>query len=182
MLIAARELRRHGYDDEAMACLNEAINWISSRALEGPVSAGLQTFRAEVLYQKGALEQKTGSEEAAATLRQARVEFEALANRDPEDLSSLGHLGVIHARLGEAADARALSDSLRALDRPYLWGQHTYWRARIAALLGERDEAVRLLWQSAGEGISFGMSMHADPDLDPLLDFPPFQEFIRPKG
>jgi hypothetical protein len=30
--------------------------------------------------------------------------------------------------------------------------------------------------------MSFGLEMHADPDLEPLQDFPPFQEFIRPKG
>jgi tetratricopeptide (TPR) repeat protein len=182
MLIGAQELQRHGYYDEAMACLNEALNWIASRALEDPGSAGLQAFRAQVLYQKGTLEQRGGSEGATATLRQAQLEFAALARDAPENLSSLGHRGVIHARLGKAAEARELSDSLRALERPYLWGQNTYWRARIAALLGERDEAVRLLWQSVGEGVSFGMSMHADPDLEPLLDFPPFQEFIRPKG
>ena len=182
MLMGAHELRRHGYDDEALACLDEALNWVSSRALENPGSEGLRAFRAQVLYHKGTLEKKRESEEAAAALRQARLEFEALAEAAPENLSSLGHLGAVLAHLGNAAEARELSDSLRALDRPYLWGQHTLWRARIAALLGERDEAVRLLWQSVGEGTSFGMSMHADPDLEPLLGYPPFEEFIRPKG
>jgi hypothetical protein len=33
-----------------------------------------------------------------------------------------------------------------------------------------------------GEGISFGVDIHADPDLETLRDFPSFQEFIRPKG
>jgi tetratricopeptide (TPR) repeat protein len=182
MLMGARELRRHGHSDEARACLEEALQWVSSKASDGSNSASLPAFRAEVLYELGALQQNQGLEVAATALRQARLEFEALAKGAPENPSFLGHLGGIYARLGEVAGAREMSDSLRGLDRPYLRGQHTYWRARIAALLGEEDEAVRLLWQSVGEGVPFGLGMHANPDLEPLHGFPPFEEFIRPKG
>jgi tetratricopeptide (TPR) repeat protein len=182
MLIAAQELRRHGHNYEALECLERALEWSYSIPTDDPRTDWLRTFRPQVLYHKGSLQQKLGSAEANAGLRQALEAFEAWAESDPFNPTALGHLGAIHARLGEAAKARELSDSLDNLDQAYLRGQHTYARARIAALLGERDEAVRLLWQSVGEGVSFGVAMHSDPDLEPLHDFPPFQEFIRPKG
>jgi tetratricopeptide (TPR) repeat protein len=182
MLIGARELRRHGHDDEALECLEQAEAWVSSRPTDDPRADWLRTFRAQLLYKKGSLLQKQGSAEGPPTLRQALSEFETLAQEGPLNPTFLGHLGAIHARLGATTGAREMSDLLRELDRPYLLGQHTYWRARIAALLGDHDEAVRLLWQSVGEGVSFGVVMHADPDLEPLHDFAPFQEFIRPKG
>jgi DNA-binding SARP family transcriptional activator/predicted Zn-dependent protease len=182
MLVAAQVMWRHGFDAEALACLDRALDWAASLGPDDPRSERLRVSNAETLYLKGALLQKRGSEEAAATLRAAQREFEALAQGAPDNPLFLGRLGAISARLGQPARAREISGSLGDLDRPYLLGQHTYCRARIAALLGEREEAVRLLWQAVGEGISFGVGVHADPDLEPLRDFPPFLEFIRPKG
>jgi tetratricopeptide (TPR) repeat protein len=182
MLSAAREMWRHGFEAEALACLDRALNWAAFLRPDDPRSGRLHAFDAETLYQKGALLQQEGSEEGTAILRQVQREFEVLAQETSDNPSFLGRLGAVSARLGEAARAREISGTLRDLARPYLLGQHTYSRARIAALLGEREEAVRLLWQAVGEGVSFGVGMHADPDLEALRDFPPFQEFIRPKG
>lgn len=46
---------------------------------------------------------------------------------------------------------------LAAMDRPYLFGSNTAWRARIAAVLEDRDQAVALLRQAYREGQSFGL-------------------------
>jgi hypothetical protein len=63
---------------------------------------------------------------------------------------------------------------------------HTFYRANIAALLGEKELAVRLLREAHTQGINFNLfHYHSEPnvmDLEPLYDYPPFQEFIRPKG
>ena len=54
------------------------------------------------------------------------------------------------------------------------------WRASIAALLGERAEAMRLLIEAFGRQGT--MEMHGNSDFDGMKDYPPFREFIRPKG
>jgi len=64
----------------------------------------------------------------------------------------------------------------------YKYGQHLYCRARIASLLGEKKEAVDLLSQAFAQGYHFSISVHHEPDFEPLRDYQPFQELVRPKG
>jgi hypothetical protein len=58
-------------------------------------------------------------------------------------------------------------------------------RARIAALSGNRAEAVRLL-QRVTDNFQIAntpsLFLSEDPDFDSLRDYPPFQELVRPKG
>jgi hypothetical protein len=51
-------------------------------------------------------------------------------------------------------------------------------------LLGDREEAMTLLRQAIDEGLylGFGLAPHADIDLEPLREYPPFQALMRPKG
>ena len=57
-----------------------------------------------------------------------------------------------------------------------------YWRAAIAAQLGDKQRAVEFLRQGYAEGLIHSLEMHCDIDLEPLWDYPPFQELIAPKG
>lgn len=61
-------------------------------------------------------------------------------------------------------------------------GAHTLWRARIAAALGEREQAVTLLRSACNEGQAYASWYHRNPDLVVLAEYPPFQELMRPKG
>jgi hypothetical protein len=61
-------------------------------------------------------------------------------------------------------------------------GSNTYWRARIAALLGEREQAVALLRAAYAEGQKWWLPLHFEPDFDSLRDHHPFHELLRPKG
>ena len=169
MLVAATELAAHGYPQDAMVCLNRALAWHASLPEERRRSPRLRIFHGRTLYFLGRLED-------------ARTEFEALAAAYPDEPAFLGHLGVIDARRGSARLAREWQMRLAELQGAYLLGQATLWRARIGARLSERDLAVRLLWQAVGEGVGFGPSLLADPDLAPLRGFPPFEEFLAPKG
>jgi len=63
-----------------------------------------------------------------------------------------------------------------------LRGTNTLWRARIAALLGERDESIALLQRTFGEGLVYGIWMRCDTDLELLHGFPSFEELTRPTG
>lgn len=75
-----------------------------------------------------------------------------------------------------------ISEELSKIDRPYLFGNHTYWRACIAALLNDKERAVALLQESFNQGRDFGAYLRRDIDLEPLWDYPPFKEILRPKG
>jgi hypothetical protein len=63
---------------------------------------------------------------------------------------------------------------------PYIWGNHTYWGARIGSLLGEKEQAVMMLREALSQGRSY-LRLHADVDLEPLRGHPPSQELVKPK-
>jgi tetratricopeptide (TPR) repeat protein len=119
--------------------------------------------------------------------RKARSVFAEVADGDPFpwNLEALGHLGVVAARLGEQNDAQRISQRLAVWEYPYLQGRHTYWRASIAAALGDRDDAVRFLRQAFAEGLPFTLGYdemrHDDMNLDPLRGYPPFDRLMAPK-
>jgi hypothetical protein len=77
---------------------------------------------------------------------------------------------------------RKVSANLAGMDAPYLNGSNTHWRARIAALLGEPEEAVRLLQQSYAEGYFLWTQTHTEPDFATLREHPAFRALVRPKG
>ena len=64
-------------------------------------------------------------------------------------------------------------------DRP---SQHLYTRARIAALLGKPDEAMRLLQNTLSGGMPYVIDLHRDMDLESLRERVDYQELMRPKG
>ncbi len=70
---------------------------------------------------------------------------------------------------------------LAAINRPYLHGRTKRWQARIAAMLGERDEAVRLLRSAFREGRRFGIWLHQDMYLESLRGYDPYEELVRPR-
>jgi len=91
-------------------------------------------------------------------------------------------LGSKNARRGDREGAMKISDELAAIDRRFLFGRHTYWRACIAAHLGEKERAVALLRESFSQGRSYRVGLHRDINLEPLWDYQPFKELLRPKG
>ena len=90
-------------------------------------------------------------------------------------------LGTLAAWRGDREEALRISLQLEKMDIPYHFGGHTYWRARIAALLGEKELAVRLLREAHAQGLNF-YGFHNKMDFEPLNDYPPFVEFMKPKG
>jgi len=93
-----------------------------------------------------------------------------------------GYLGAIAARQGRREDARQIAGWLRDINRPYLLGANTYWRARIAALLGEKDSALDLVHEAIAQGSDCLFRLHSDVDLESLRRDPRFQELLIPKG
>jgi zinc-ribbon domain len=105
-----------------------------------------------------------------------------LAGEHPDDIDYQGCLGALAARRGDRDEALRISGELAAIDRRFLFGSHTFWRSRITALLGEKEQAVALLKEAFSQGLSYGVFLHRDINLEPLWDYPPFKELLRPKG
>jgi hypothetical protein len=108
--------------------------------------------------------------------------FDSLHRAQPQNVDYLGYLSATYARLGDRERAATLDSQLASVNQPYVRGSHTRWRAQVAAVLGDRERAVRLLRQAADEDIPVGIELHAEIDFEALLEYPPFQAFIRPKG
>ncbi|WP_257314056.1 serine/threonine-protein kinase [Geothrix fuzhouensis] len=114
------------------------------------------------------------------------IHRELLGEADPASMNVIflrGRVGAALARLGRAEEARQVEADLAALSRPYLRGDHTFWRACIAANLGEKDRAVDLLRQAFAQGraMDFAASTHRELYLEPLRDYRPFQDLMRPR-
>ncbi len=176
---AAEELRAHGYRDAARQVLQRTVDWLETRpAGEARQFARLASYYpyalAECLY-------KLERWEEARTVYE-----ELLAEGGPDDTRVLAGLGAIAARLGNAERARAISEQLAGMP-----GGQPLGRAKIAALLGQREEAVRLLREAlrhdarGGINRAWGMYVlrrHQDMDLESLRGYPPFELFMRPRG
>jgi len=156
----AEELRAHGHRDQAREVLDQ---WIQSRPEPlGPVAVALYN---------------------AERWEDARQLFEGMAAKVGEDAWLLSWLGPLAARRGDRAEVARITELHRSATSPFVRG-HTLFRAKIAALLGDPEEAVRLLQRWIDLGVypdAHGM-VHRDIDFESLHDHPAFQEFLRPKG
>ncbi|HEX9894199.1 MAG TPA: hypothetical protein VGA78_09740 [Gemmatimonadales bacterium] len=165
----ATELQAHGQPEAASEALARAIAWQESRP---PAEAAMEARRyylAWIFYLAGRLDD-------------ADSLFRGLHQDYPDNVDYVGLLGTTAARLGDRTAARSLSDQLkgREIQAPLPGEVSIVWRASIAALLGERAEAMRLLIEAFGRQGT--MEMHGNSDFDGMKDYPPFREFIRPKG
>jgi DNA-binding SARP family transcriptional activator len=164
---AAAELSAHGHAEAAARTRDAAIAWYARRP-EGEQPHHRHAL-ARTLYE-------------AARWNEARALFEDLATEQPGNVQFLGHLGALAARRGDRAEAERISTALASSLQPYLRGGHTLWRARVAAQLGEHEQALHLLREAFSEGQPYGVWVHTDPDLVPLRHLSSFRQLIRPKG
>ena len=184
MWALGREFRAHGQEAAAQAVFTRALAWYDARPAAEQASAAFRGRRAEVLY-------------AAGRWDEARRLFERLAAERPGqgshagdlgtfglapvgDVDYRGYLGALAARRGDRAAALRSDTGLAALVGPHLLGRPTYWRARIAVLLGERERAVALLREALQQGRT-QLTVHAEGDFAALRDLPAFQEIVRPR-
>ena len=85
-------------------------------------------------------------------------------------------------RLAAGASARwPWAASSKAASPRYLYGRHTMWRARIRAVIGDRDTAVALVQEAFAQGYARGGVMHLYPSLTSLRSDPAYQELLKPK-
>jgi len=168
MWVAGTELRAHSYHEEATVVFNRGINWYRSRAQEQAETPVYRYRLAEILYE-------------AERWQEARILIQELVEEFPGNQRYLGYLGILNARLGNTRQALRIDEELRAMDSSYGWA--SYWRARIAAVRGERDRAVDLLNDAVAKGHFWtGRLYHTDKDLESLRGHPAFEKLLQPKG
>ncbi len=168
MNTAGRELRVHGFPKGSLQMFDRAVQWLQARPDEEKATKICREQLARAYY-------GVGRWPAARTLA------EGLLKEDPENVNYLRMCGALAAKRGDREEALRISKRLEEIKRPYLWGRTTLHRACIASLLGEKEAAVRLLREAVSQGREYRY-LYEDMDLDPLRDYPPFKELIRPKG
>src|SRR5205809_2181269 len=178
MLLAAVELRAHGHAAAADTALAQALDWLAARP---PAEAAAEAHRfrvALVSYLSGRLaDAQREFERLAAPARLGRSDSLAVAavtGDGWDQLDYLGYLGATAARQGNREPAPRVDRTLAGLKRPYLFGRHTVWRARIRALLGEREVAGGLLREAIAGGYPHGPRPHTDLAFASPRDYPPF--------
>jgi len=171
LLQAAGELRAHGHREASLAVANRGVEFYRGRPASEAGTAVHRSDLALLLY-------------AAERWDETRELLETLAAEHPDDTWYRSRLGRLAAREGRREDALAISEELEKITEPYSSGNPTYSLAEIAALLGDSERAVQLLQAALGEGcwMFHDAGLHWDMDLESLHGYPPFEEFLRPKG
>ena len=187
--VLGAELRAHGHAATAEAAFTRVLRWYAELPSAERAKPATRARHAEALYTAGRWEEAQRIFDQLTTLPSGlppgAVKQEnyigTLAAGAPDAVDRRGYLGALAARRGDRVAALAADSALGALQSAYLVGRHTYWRARIAALLGDGERAVALLREALKEGRTYPM-LHAEADLTPLQHLLSFRELIRPKG
>ncbi|MDP1861511.1 MAG: BTAD domain-containing putative transcriptional regulator [Gemmatimonadaceae bacterium] len=165
LVTGAEEFRSHGDARTASRLLAMASAWIVAHP--APAASRDRQFR------EGVVMLASGMSDSAI------VRFAVVA-RDTARVDAAGYLALAQLARGDRASAQAAADSLGALNRPWLFGAQTFWRAAILGALGERDLAVQLLQQANREGRQMQL-WHFMSALDSLRGYAAFEALIRPK-
>ena len=162
---AAQEFRAHGDATTGTRLLSMAHTWYERSPARTPTPA--------LRFSEGVALLMSGKGDSAA------ARFASVA-RDTTRIDAAGYLGLANVVRGDRARARAIADSLGTLQRPWLFGVNTYWRAAIMGALGDKPLAVELLQQAASEGQTLP-AWHFATALDSLHGYPPFEALVRPE-
>ncbi len=157
----ALDIGKLGYHEESQALAERALDWYETHD-----PADYVFLRAWVLL-------FLRRPEPALPL------IEGLLDQDSEDLRYRGLRGIALAQLGDAESAEGEAAWLEELDRPYLYGRNTVWRAAILAHLGRTAQAVSLLRQSLEEGYPWS-SLAGDYEIMPLWGDEAYQRMLAP--
>jgi serine/threonine protein kinase/tetratricopeptide (TPR) repeat protein len=172
MAYVALELRAHGHRGEGDELADRAADWYDHQMADLGIGSrdesdlGRHSFVLRV----------------AGRWAEARTPLAELEDRNVRSTYVAGSLGVIAAAMGDHTRARRIFDEMPESDSPFGPAQQSYWRACIASYFGEKDRAIELLKESYASGRRYGFGDHIDVDLEPLWDYPPYQELIAPKG
>ncbi|HET8623984.1 MAG TPA: hypothetical protein VFM14_10510 [Gemmatimonadales bacterium] len=189
---ATGELHAHGYPAEARAVAATVLE----RALARTRRPGADSFPAAIKDEYTEMTLQVAY--AAERWDQVRTLADSLLGAKPTNRVALSSLASLAARRGDRAEAEGLIHVIatrRLPPRVTIYVPHHpddalaeswYAGARVAALLGDREEAVRLLNLVAQQHahllfIRF-FRLHQEIDFASLRDYPPCQALFTPEG
>lgn len=169
MMAAASGLRFSDQHDLSRQFADRAVQWLQSRPEEEKSSASYRNNLAFSYYY-------------GEHWDEAEEMYSELNSEYPDNIAYLGFLGVLAARRDDRERAENISSRMAEIDLKYIYRAGLpYWRACIAAQLGDLENAIILLKESFELGKQYETGKY-DIDLEPLFDMPAFKELIRPKG
>ena len=165
---ASAELRAHGHRDASLEVAARALGWLERRPREITSSREHRVALGSTLY-------------LAERWEDAFRAYSALLAENPDQAGYAAHVGQLAARTGDLDKARAISEQLAQVPAVGIFGRESrawalFERARIAALLGERERAVDLLRDAITEGFPVNLNIHNNPDFESLREYGPFVE------
>ena len=167
---AAMELRGHGYEAVAQRILDSLADHLPVLSADTGHLWSERMLRSEILYQAGRWAAADSALRPYSLNRQL-------------DLGTIGRLATIAARLGRRSEAERIGRQLQDMPLGYLHGRQTYWRAHIAAVLGDHEAAVLLLRDAFAQGYSIidggDVEPRTDRDFLALLHDPAFLGVLR---
>ncbi len=163
---ASRELMVHGDTSAAHEAAASTIAWINAQAAD----------RTTMEYRT----YKVWLEEAQDSLAPALSMARTLVAEDTSNVDFRGTFGGLAAATGDTAMARQTDAWLAALpaDRGS-WGS-SFYRARIAVLLGRPDDGVALVRESLERG-AWPYFLHTDPILHRLARRADYLKLTEPR-
>jgi len=164
----ARELEAHGHPALALDVAERGVGHVRDHLDMGEATEWQRIRYAQLLTMLGRLD------EADQLLL-------ALNDEIPDDDDVLGWLGIVAAQRGDREAAMRASAILRDLDRPYVRGWISFYRAGIAAHLGRSDDALGLLREAFSRGFPWSTDLHAGLELKPLRGHPEFEAILHPE-
>jgi DNA-binding SARP family transcriptional activator len=176
------ELRAHGQVVPAQHLFDWSVEWYRSRSPRERKSAPHRRELARSLYCAGRLADAQRLFEALSRDTSAPAAPTEFHHAHLHAHLDAGYLGVIAVRRRDRARAARIAARLARLDRPYLFGRHTYWRAAIAAVQGHAAEAAELLRHAFSEGMPFELFVHQDLNFESVRTSPEFLDVTKPKG
>jgi hypothetical protein len=147
--------------------LHMANEWYRTVSVASPGDAFVRRGHARVLY-------ATGNDSAANRLF---ADLAASADATPEDV---GMQGVIAFRHGQRDVTDRILRSLESDSARYRFGQQRAWAARLAALTGQSERAVQLLYAARREGFTRIRDIIWDPSVVSLRQHAGYREFMAP--
>ena len=164
----ARELEAHGHPALALDVAERGVDHVRDHLKQDEATEWQRIRYAQLLTMIGRLD------EADQILL-------ALNDEIPDDDDILGWLGIVAAQRGDTQAAMHDSAMLRDLDRPYVRGWISFYRAGIAAHLNHPDEALSLLRDAFSRGYPWSADLHSLLELKPLRGHPEFEAILYPE-
>jgi tetratricopeptide (TPR) repeat protein len=169
----AQELAAHAHAEQAQAVLKRARRFHESSPPELMRIARHAAAVAQMFY-------------LLHRLDEARVLLEPLTLEPVVSGAAWGMLGLVAVLQGDTSRAAEIERQLRdfARDSPYPDDKtgSLVSLARMAALEQRPEDAVGLLRQAVAAGLPYDSGIHVIWEFASLRGYPPFDEWLRPKG